>query len=71
MTSEPHILSGTQATQDVCAAIVKAAGECLTLHGEDPNAPAILSAAFVMAIESITKKIDPTFKQRLLIQLGR
>lgn len=71
MASEAHIKSGAQAVQDIAGAMLKAAGGCLTLHGPDPASPAILSAAFVMTIDGITKNIDPTFKARLLIQLSQ
>lgn len=69
MTEEQH-MSAAQAVQDVSSAILKAAGECMTLHGPDPNSPAILAAAFVMAIRNITEHIDPGFQRRLMIQLG-
>ena len=63
-------LSGAQATLDIAVALCKASGQCLLLRGPDPNSPAILAAGFTMAIEKITKEIDPTFKRRLLMQLN-
>lgn len=71
MTSEAHIQSGAQAVQDIAGAMTKAAGDCLTAHGPDPNAPAILTAAFAMAIDNITNHIDATFKTRLLLQIAK
>jgi hypothetical protein len=69
--SQDHFNSGAQAAHDIAAAMIKAAGDCLTLHGPDPNADAILGAAFCLAVEKITNDIDPQFKRRLLIQLSK
>ena len=59
MTSQDHIKSGAQAVQDVSGAICKAAGDCLIMHGPDPNTPAILTAAFCMAIEEHHREDRP------------
>lgn len=65
-TSEAHVLSGAQAAQDVCAAMLEAAGAVMTLHGDDPNGTAILGAGIAMVVEKIDTRIDPGFKRKLL-----
>jgi hypothetical protein len=64
------VSAGAQAVQDISGAMLKAAGECLKVHGPDPMAPAILTAAFGMTVDSINSSIDPTFKRRLMLQLA-
>lgn len=68
-TSEALMWAGAEATMEVAFDMIKAAGEALKRHGPDPNSPAILGAAFCMAIDKITSEVDPQFKRRLLIQL--
>lgn len=67
--TKDEMLSGAQATQDIASALLKAAGDVMTLHGNDPNSLAIVSAGFVMAIKAIDREIDPHFKNALLAQL--
>lgn len=62
--------ASAQAVQDIASAMLKAAGDCLTLHGNDPNNGAILGAAFCMVVEKVTEHIDPNFKRHVLIQLA-
>lgn len=47
-----------EATQEVCCAILKAAGDAMKRHGDDPRNGAILSAGFAMALQQIGKHID-------------
>jgi hypothetical protein len=69
MTSD-EMLSGAQAVQDVASALLRAAGEVMTVHGNDPNSLAIVSAGFAMAVIEIEKNIDPAFRKCLVAQLG-
>ena len=69
MTSEAHIQSAAEAVLDISAAMLTAAGECLTMHGPDPNSPAILSAALCLVVDKINSTIDADFKRRFTIQL--
>jgi hypothetical protein len=69
MTSELELAQG-QATMDVMSAILISTGEAMIIHGNDPDSLAILSAGFCLAIEEISKSIDPTFKRRILLQLN-
>jgi hypothetical protein len=69
MTSD-EILSGAQAVQDIASALLKAAGDVMTVHGADPNSLAIVSAGFVMAITEIEKNIDPSFRKVVVAQLA-
>lgn len=48
-----------EATQEVCSALLKAAGEAMKRHGADPNGCAIVAAGFAMALRAIGKHIDP------------
>ncbi len=68
--SRDEELSGAQAVQDISSAMLKAAGECLKVHGNDPTAPAILAAAFCMAMNGIDRSIDPTFSNRVMQQMS-
>jgi hypothetical protein len=68
MTSD-EMLSGAQAVQDIASALLKAAGEVMKVHGNDPNSLAIVSAGFAMAIKEIDKNIDPAFARCLVAQL--
>lgn len=63
-------LSGAQAVQDMGSALLRAAGEVMLVHGNDPNSLAIVSAGFVMAIREIEKNIDPHFRRVVAVQLA-
>lgn len=68
--TQDEILSGAQAVQDISAAMLKGAGEALKVHGDDPTAPAIVAAAFCLAVETIEKHVDPNFRKMLMLLLG-
>ena len=67
--TKDEMLSGAQAVQDVASSLLRAAGEVMRVHGNDPNSLAIVSAGFAMAIQQIEKSIDPAFRLALLAQL--
>lgn len=48
-----------EATQEVSAAILKAAGAVMERHGNDPNGVVIVAAGFAIALKAIGEKIDP------------
>jgi hypothetical protein len=48
-----------EATQEVAAAIIKAAGTMMARHGNDPTGAVIVAAGFAMALNAIGKEIDP------------
>lgn len=48
------------ATQEVCASILKAAGEAMQRHGNDPQSGVIVAAGFAHALRMIGENIDPT-----------
>lgn len=56
----------TQATEEVCRALLGAAGEVLTRHGNDPLAMAILLGGFSYAVHEITRTIDPKFREHMI-----
>lgn len=47
-----------EATQEVCSAVLKAAGEVMKVHGNDPHGGVILAAGFAMALKAIGEHID-------------
>lgn len=51
-------LAGAEATQEICAGVLKAAGEAMARHGNDPNSGAIVAAGFAMALQAIGESID-------------
>ena len=57
---------GAECTVEIMEGMMRAAGEALVHHGNDPNSAAILLAAYLLAIETINDKIDPTFKDNLI-----
>lgn len=63
-------LSAAQAVDDLTIALVRAAADVLKVHGNDPNSGVIIAAGFCRAIEKIDQQIDPTFRTRVLMQLG-
>jgi hypothetical protein len=69
--TKDEMLSGAQAVQDVASALLRAAGEVMTVHGNDPNSLAIVSAGFAMAITEIEKNIDPSFRKVVVAQLDK
>jgi hypothetical protein len=48
-----------EATQEVAAAVLQAAGDAMKRHGSDPNGGAIVAAGFAMALQAIGRNIDP------------
>lgn len=52
------IAARSEATQEVCAAILKAAGGAMQRHGNDPQGGAIVAAGFAMALQAIGREID-------------
>lgn len=60
-----------EATQEVAAAILKAAGEVMKRHGDDPNGVVIIAAGFAMALQSIGKNIDSRCPAIVAEMLGR
>jgi hypothetical protein len=48
-----------QATQDIAAALCRAAGDVMALHGNDPKSVQITAAGFAMALLRLWKHIDP------------
>lgn len=48
-----------EATQEVASAVLKAAGETMARHGNDPHSGVIVAAGFTMALRAIGKNIDP------------
>jgi hypothetical protein len=63
-------LERAETVDQLANALIKTAGEQMKTHGgHDPNALVILSAAFCLAVDRITKSIDPTFRIRVTTQL--
>lgn len=58
MSDADLINARAQATNDVCAAVLSAAGDAMKVHGDDPEGSAIVAAGFAMALQSIGKHID-------------
>lgn len=56
---------------EISSAILLASGKVLTNHGNDPVSPAILAAGFVMAINTIGRKIDPNIKSIIVKMLNK
>jgi hypothetical protein len=55
-------LARLQAVQDISSALCLAAGEEITKHGvNDPNSWAIVATGFALAVNSITKELEPNF----------
>jgi hypothetical protein len=69
--TEYEIKSGAQAVIDVAQGLTLGAAEAMQRHGNDPNGAVILTAGFVMAIETISREIDSTFTFRLIEQLRK
>lgn len=51
-------MAAAEATQEICSSVLKAAGEAMKRHGNDPNGGAIVAAGFAMALQTIGKNID-------------
>jgi len=47
-----------EATQEVASAILKAAGEAMQRHGDDPHSVVIVAAGFAMALQRIGERVD-------------
>lgn len=50
--------AGAEAVDEICSSVLKAAGEAMKRHGNDPNGGAIVAAGFAMALIRIGEKID-------------
>lgn len=59
-----------EATQEVCAAVLMAAGDAMQRHGNDPNGGAIVAAGFAMALHAIGRSIDPLVPLTVREMLG-
>lgn len=64
MTYEDAIMA--EAVQSLAGELVKATSEAMTVHGNDPNGLAIVSAAFSIAIDSINDSIDNRFARMVV-----
>jgi hypothetical protein len=49
-----------QATQELCDALVRAWGDVMKRHGEDPHGVVVMAAGFSLAIRAIEKEF-PAF----------
>jgi len=47
-----------EATQEVASAILKAAGDAMLRHGDDPHSNVIVAAGFAMALRRIGEHVD-------------
>ena len=52
-------MAGIECVQEMASALLAAAGQTMSRHGNDPDSRAILAAGFVAAIYVIGKNIDP------------
>lgn len=52
-------IAGAETVQQIASAILRAAGEVMTSHGNDPNGTVIIAAGFAMAIRTMGENIDP------------
>jgi hypothetical protein len=53
------MLARAEAAEDVAVAMMRAAGEAMTRHGDDPSGVEILASGFALAIGKIADVIDP------------
>jgi hypothetical protein len=59
-------LARATAAQEISGAILRAAGEAMQKHGNDPLGIPIVATGFVLAIRSITQNLDPKFRTLIL-----
>jgi hypothetical protein len=69
MTSDPMIEARTQAICEINGAMLKAAGDALARHGNDPHSAPILLAAVALFVKSIDKNIEPGFQRKVVAML--
>jgi len=62
-------LAAAEATQEIASAVLTAAGDVMTRHGNDPYSVAIIAAGFAMAIRQMGKDIDPIIPRIVLEML--
>lgn len=67
MTNEQ---AGAEAAQGISVALIAAAGEEMKKHGNDPNGMAIVATGFALAINAISRDLDPKFAQTVRALIG-